>query len=149
VDGVLVMVGEGPSLRGARQLAESLGVLGRVRFLGNQMDIPNLMGCGDVFLFPSETESFGLAPLEAMASEMPVVATDAGGIPEVVVHGETGFLAAVGDVEKMAEHAIALGLSADLRAEMGAAGRLRAEREFPATKAADQYEAVYHEVVGR
>jgi N-acetyl-alpha-D-glucosaminyl L-malate synthase BshA len=149
VDGILVMVGEGPSLRAARQLAESLGVLGRVRFLGNQMDIPNLMGCGDVFLFPSETESFGLAPLEAMASEMPVVATEAGGIPEVVVHGETGFLAAVGDVEKMAEHAVALGLSADLRARMGAAGRLRAEREFPATKAADQYEAVYHEVVGR
>ena len=147
VDGVLVMIGEGPSLRGARQLAESLGVLGRVRFLGNQMDIPNLMGCGDIFLFPSETESFGLAPLEAMASEMPVVASAAGGIPEVVVHGETGFLAEVGDVEKMAEYAVALGLSAELRAKMGAAGRLRAETEFPATKAADEYEAVYREVI--
>jgi N-acetyl-alpha-D-glucosaminyl L-malate synthase BshA len=147
VDGVLVMVGEGPSLRGARELADSLGVLSRVRFLGNQMDIPNLMGCGDVFLFPSGTESFGLAPLEAMASEMPVVASAAGGIPEVVVHGETGFLATVGDVEKMAEHAVALGLSPELRARMGRAGRLRAETEFPASKAVEQYEAVYREVI--
>jgi len=147
VDGVLVMIGEGPTLRSARELAQSLGVIDRVRFLGNQMDVAGLMGCGDVFLFPSQTESFGLAPLEAMASEMPVIASNSGGVPEVVTHGEVGFLAAVGDVETMAAHAIELGLSPDLRDRMGRAGRVRAETVFPASKAADEYEAVYREAM--
>jgi N-acetyl-alpha-D-glucosaminyl L-malate synthase BshA len=147
VDGVLVMIGEGPTQRAARELAQKLGVLDRVRFLGNQMDVAGLMGCGDVFLLPSQTESFGLAPLEAMASEMPVVASDAGGIPEVVTHGEVGFLAPVGDVEAMAAHAIELGLSAELRERMGRAGRVRAETVFPASKAADEYEAAYRDAV--
>lgn len=147
VDGVLVMIGEGPTQRAARELAHKLGVLDRVRFLGNQMDVAGLMGCGDVFLFPSETESFGLAPLEAMASEMPVIASDSGGIPEVVTHGEVGFLAEVGDVEAMAAHAIELGLSEALRERMGRAGRARAETMFPASKAADEYEAVYREAI--
>jgi N-acetyl-alpha-D-glucosaminyl L-malate synthase BshA len=147
VDGVLVMIGEGPTLRSARELAQALGVLDRVRFLGNQMDVAGLMGCGDVFLLPSQTESFGLAPLEAMASEMPVIASDAGGIPEVVKHGETGFLAPVGDVEAMAGYAIQLGLSPELRARMGRAGRTRAETVFPASKAADEYEAAYRDAI--
>jgi L-malate glycosyltransferase len=148
VDAVLVMVGEGPMLRPARDLAESLGVAGRVKFLGNQMDVPALMGCGDVFLFPSEVESFGLAPLEAMACEMPVIASDSGGIPEVVVHGETGFLAPVGDVETMGEYAVRLGLDPALRARMGAAGRARAIEKFSPETMVDQYEALYREVVG-
>ena len=147
VDGVLVLIGEGPTLRAARELAEKLGVLNRIRFLGNQMDVAGLLGCGDVFLFPSQTESFGLAPLEAMASEMPVIASDSGGIPEVVTHGEVGFLAPVGDVETMAAHAIELGLSPELRARMGRAGRARAQSMFPASKAADEYEAAYREAI--
>jgi N-acetyl-alpha-D-glucosaminyl L-malate synthase BshA len=147
VDGVLVMIGEGPTQRAARELAQKLGVLDRVRFLGNQMDVAGLMGCGDVFLFPSETESFGLAPLEAMASEMPVIASHSGGIPEVVTHGEVGYLTEVGDVDAMAAHAIELGLSEELRARMGRAGRARAETVFPASKAADEYEAVYREAI--
>ncbi len=147
VDGVLVLIGEGPTLRAARELADHLGVLSRIRFLGNQTDVAGLMGCGDVFLLPSQTESFGLAPLEAMASEMPVIASDAGGIPEVVTHGEVGFLAPVGDVEAMAGYAIELGLSPELRARMGRAGRVRAETVFPASKAADEYEAAYREAI--
>jgi N-acetyl-alpha-D-glucosaminyl L-malate synthase BshA len=148
VDAVLVMVGEGPMLRPARDLAASLGVANRVKFLGNQMDVPALMGCGDVFLFPSEVESFGLAPLEAMLCEMPVIASDSGGIPEVVTHGETGFLAPVGDVASMAEHAVKLGLDPDLRARMGAAGRAHAIERFSPDMMVDQYEALYREVVG-
>lgn len=148
VDAVLVMIGEGPTQRLARDLAESLGVANRVRFLGNQMDVPSLMGCGDVFLFPSELESFGLAPLEAMACEMPVIASDSGGIPEVVAHGETGFLAPVGDVERMAEHALRLARDPDLRARMGAAGRKRAVGLFSPETMVDQYEALYREVAG-
>lgn len=148
VDAVLVMIGEGPTQRLARDLAESLGVANRVRFLGNQMDVPSLMGCGDVFLFPSELESFGLAPLEAMACEMPVIASDSGGIPEVVAHGETGFLAPVGDVERMAEHALRLARDPDLRARMGVAGRKRAVGLFSPESMVDQYEALYREVAG-
>ena len=148
LNAVLVMVGEGPMLRPARDLAASLGVASRVKFLGNQMDVPALMGCGDVFLFPSEVESFGLAPLEAMACEMPVIASASGGIPEVVVHGETGYLAPVGDVEAMAEYAVRLGLDPALRARMGAAGRRRAIELFSPEAMVDQYEALYREVVG-
>ncbi len=147
VDAVLVMIGEGPTLRSARDLAEQLGVADRVRFLGNQHDVPSLMGCGDVFLFPSEVESFGLAPLEAMACEMPVIASDSGGVPEVVVHGETGFLAPVGDVESMGKYAVELGRSAELRKRMGLAGRKRAETVFPPEVAVAQYEALYREVM--
>jgi N-acetyl-alpha-D-glucosaminyl L-malate synthase BshA len=147
VDSVLVMIGEGPTQRSARDLAESLGVANRVRFLGNQMDIPSLMGCGDVFLFPSEMESFGLAPLEAMACEMPVIASDSGGIPEVVAHGETGFLAPVGDVARMAEYALLLARDPGLRARVGLAGRKRAVDLFSPEAMVDRYEAVYREVV--
>jgi N-acetyl-alpha-D-glucosaminyl L-malate synthase BshA len=148
VDGVLVMVGEGPTQRSARDLAESLGVSARVKFLGNQMDVPAIMGCGDIFLFPSEVESFGLAPLEAMACEMPVIASDSGGIPEVVTHGVEGFLAPVGDVKAMGEYAVRLGRDPELRAKMGTAGRKRAVEVFAPEHAVDQYEALYREVVG-
>lgn len=147
VDGVLVMVGEGPTLRSARELAAALGVSARVKFLGNQMDVPAIMGCGDIFLFPSEVESFGLAPLEAMACEMPVIASESGGIPEVVTHGEHGFLAPVGDVKTMGEYAVGLGRDPELRARMGAAGRHRAETVFTPENAVDQYEALYREVI--
>jgi N-acetyl-alpha-D-glucosaminyl L-malate synthase BshA len=149
VDGVLVMVGEGPTQRSARDLAEKLGVAARVKFLGNQMDVPAIMGCGDIFLFPSEVESFGLAPLEAMACEMPVIASDSGGIPEVVTHGVEGFLAPVGDVKSMGEYAIRLGRDPELRAQMGTAGRKRAVEVFAPEHAVDQYEALYREVVGQ
>lgn len=147
VDAVLVMIGEGPTLRSAKELAKQLGVADRVRFLGNQHDVPSIMGCGDVFLFPSELESFGLAPLEAMACEMPVIGSDSGGVPEVVTHGETGFLAPVGDVDRMSQYAIELGQSPELRARMGTAGRKRAETVFPPEVAVGQYEALYREVM--
>ncbi len=148
VDSVLVMVGEGPMIRPAKALAEALGVASRVRFLGNQMDVPALMGCGDVFLFPSEVESFGLAPLEAMACEIPVIASESGGIPEVVAHDETGFLAPVGDVEAMGAYAVRLARDPVLRRSMGAAGRRRAVARFSPEAAISQYEALYREVSG-
>ena len=110
------------------------------------MDVPAIMGCGDVFLFPSEVESFGLAPLEAMACEMPVIASDSGGIPEVVRHNVDGFLAPVGDVQSMGEYAVRLGRDPELRAQMGAEGRRRAVEVFSPDHAVDQYEALYREV---
>jgi N-acetyl-alpha-D-glucosaminyl L-malate synthase BshA len=147
VDGVLLMVGEGPSLREARDLASSLGVQEHVRFLGKQLDVTGILCASDVLLFPSEEESFGLAPLEAMASEVPVVATSGGGIPEVVRHGECGYLARVGDVKSMAAYAIELGLSKERRVEMGKAGRRIAEQSFHPDVILPQYEEVYRQAM--
>lgn len=149
VDGVLVMVGEGPMLREAKELAVALGVQQHVRYLGKQLDIVSILGCADVLLFPSESESFGLAPLESMACEIPVVATRAGGIPEVVTHGVNGFLSEVGDVDSMAADAIRLGRSKAMRAEMGKAGRAAAEADFHPERIVPQYEALYAKAIGR
>jgi L-malate glycosyltransferase len=83
-----------------------LDIIEDVRFLGKQDAIEELMAVADVFIMPSESESFGLAALEAMACEVPVISTNAGGLPEVNIHGVTGFLSDVGDVDDMARHAI-------------------------------------------
>ncbi|MEO7424268.1 MAG: N-acetyl-alpha-D-glucosaminyl L-malate synthase BshA [Fibrobacteria bacterium] len=149
LDAVLVLVGEGPMLREAKELAAKLGVQQHVRYLGKQLDIVSLLGCSDVLLFPSEVESFGLAPLEAMACEVPVVATRSGGIPEVVTHGVNGFLADVGDVDAMAKHAVALGRSREMRVSMGKAGRKAAEERFHPDNIVPQYEALYAKALGR
>jgi len=147
VDGVLVLVGEGPMLRDAKELAVELGVQSHVRYLGKQLDIVSILGCSDVLLFPSESESFGLAPLEAMACEVPVVATRTGGVPEVVTHGVDGFLAEVGDVNTMSMHAVELGRSRSLRIEMGKAGRKAAEEHFHPNTIIPQYEKLYEEAI--
>ncbi len=147
VDGVLVLIGEGPMLRKAKELAAELGVQQHVRYLGKQLDIVSILSCADVLLFPSENESFGLAPLEAMACEIPVIATRTGGIPEVVTHGVNGFLAEVGDVETMAKHAIELGLNQELRMRLGKAGRKTAETVFHPNLIIPQYEAFYEQAL--
>lgn len=143
IDGVLVLVGEGPMLREAKELAAQLGVQKHVRYLGKQLDIVSILGCADVLLFPSEVESFGLAPLEAMACELPVIASNSGGIPEVVTHGVDGFLAPVGDVDAMAAHAVELGRNKEMRAAMGKAGRKAAMTRFHPDLIVPQYEALY------
>lgn len=147
VDGVLVLVGEGPMLREAKDLAVEFNIQQHVRYLGKQLDIVSILGCSDVLLFPSESESFGLAPLEAMACQVPVVATRTGGVPEVVTHGLNGFLADVGDVDTMARHAVELGLNKVLRTEMGRAGRKAAEESFHPDIIIPQYEALYREAL--
>lgn len=147
VDGVLLLVGEGPSLREARDLADSLGVADHVRYLGKQIDVAGILAASDVLLFPSEEESFGLAPLEAMACEVPVVATSSGGIPEVVRHGECGYLARVGDVKSMSAYATELGLSQELRVRLGKAGRKIAETSFHPDVILPQYEALYQKAM--
>jgi len=102
----------------------------------------------DLFLLPSESESFGLAALEAMSCEVPVITTDAGGLPEVVVNGETGFLCPVGDVEGMAAAALRLLSDEDLRRRFGEAGRRRAVEEFSQDAIVRRYRAIYQRVTG-
>ena len=102
----LVMVGEGPEKEKAELLCEELGIMDKVIFLGNSNQIDKILCFSDLFLLPSETESFGLAALEAMINKTPVVSSNAGGIPEVNIQGVTGYLSNVGAIDEMAKNAI-------------------------------------------
>jgi len=104
----LLMIGDGPERLQAEELCRELGMGSRVRFLGKIRVIEKMLAISDVFVLPSETESFGLVALEAMASETAVISTNSGGISEVNIEGKTGFLSSVGDVDKMAEDTITL-----------------------------------------
>jgi N-acetyl-alpha-D-glucosaminyl L-malate synthase BshA len=148
VPSVLLMVGEGPERSSAQALARRLGIQERVRFLGTQEGVQELAAMADVFLLPSELESFGLSALEAMACGVPVVGSDAGGLPEVVTDGETGYLLPVGEVEAMASRVIFILRDEERRRRMGAAGRQRAEALFGAERIVTQYEQYYERVLG-
>ena len=104
----LMMVGEGPEKEGAEQLCEQLGIQNKVIFFGNSNEIDKILCFSDLFLLPSETESFGLAALEAMACGVPVISSNSGGLPEVNKDGFSGYLSDVGDVAKMSSDAISL-----------------------------------------
>ncbi|HJZ79651.1 MAG TPA: N-acetyl-alpha-D-glucosaminyl L-malate synthase BshA, partial [Pyrinomonadaceae bacterium] len=119
----LVMVGDGSERPNAEHRARCLGIADSCVFVGKQPKIVDYLSAADVLLLPSEQESFGLAALEAMACEVPVVASRVGGIPEVIDDGETGYLSQVGDVEKMAKDAARLLTDESLRREMGRRAR--------------------------
>lgn len=104
----LLLVGDGPERMGLEMLCRELAICDQVRFLGKQDAIEDLLAISDAFVLPSETESFGLAALEAMACEVPVISSNAGGIPEINVHGTTGYMSAVGDFKDMAQNTITL-----------------------------------------
>ncbi len=104
----LFLIGDGPERTKAERLCRDLGVCDDIRFLGKQTAIEELMAVGDAFILPSEKESFGLAALEAMACELPVIATNTGGLPEVIDHDKNGFLSPVGDIDSMSRNMISL-----------------------------------------
>ena len=147
VPAVLLMIGEGPERSSAQALARRLGLQDRVRFLGTQESVEEIAAMSDVFLLPSELESFGLSALEAMACGVPVVGSDAGGLPEVVQHAETGYLLPVGDVEGMAARTLEILKDDGRRREMGHAGRRRAAALFGADRIVSQYERYYEKVL--
>jgi L-malate glycosyltransferase len=143
----LLMMGDGPERSKAEWLAAKMKISDRVIFLGKQDRIQEKLAVADMMLMPSELESFGLAALEAMACEVVPIATAVGGVPEVITHGEDGYLAPVGAVEEMAGYAIdVLGDDAKLR-EMGKLARYNAQARFCASKIIPQYEAFYRRVI--
>jgi L-malate glycosyltransferase len=144
----LLLVGDGPDRVKAHDIAEAEGVLDRVLFLGKQNSVAELLSCSDLFLLPSENEAFGLVALEAMACGVPVIATRTGGIPEVVADGVSGYLAAIGDVDAMAESGLALLNDPDAWKRFSAAARRDAER-FSADRVVADYESFYAEVLCR
>lgn len=143
----LVMVGDGPERMRAEQRAHALGVADSVLFLGKHMAVEELLGCADLFLLPSESESFGLSALEAMSCGTPVVATRVGGIPEVVEDGVSGLLFSTGDVEGMAEGATRILSDPVLWGEMSAAGRKIAEERFSSARVVSSYERYYDRIL--
>lgn len=104
----LLMVGDGPERRGAEQRCKELGIKDKVIFFGNSNEIDKILCFSDLFLLPSERESFGLAALEAMVHKVPVISSNTGGIPEVNIHGQSGYLSEVGDIEDMSKNAISI-----------------------------------------
>ncbi len=142
----LVMIGDGPDRPRASERAEELGVSDRVIFLGKHDSVDELLSCADVFLLPSENESFGLAALEAMASGAPVVATRTGGIPEVIADGEVGYLFDVGDVEAMADGALAILEDPERLSRFRQRAREVATTVFSADRVVPLYEDVYRRV---
>lgn len=148
IPSTLVMVGDGPERLDAEREARELGVGEDVRFLGRLDTVAPILAATDLFLLPSQTESFGLAALEAMACGAPVLASRTGGLPEVVVDGINGILEPPGSVEAMARRATELLKDQNRHLAMRQAAVVRAA-EFSADIVVPQYEAFYHQVLGR
>jgi len=144
----LVMVGDGSERTNAAHRARCLAISEHCVFVGKQPRIVDYLCAADILLLPSEQESFGLAALEAMAVEVPVIASRVGGVPEVVDDGETGFLSAVGDVDKMAEDAVRLLTDAKFRREMGKRARTSAITRYSTDKIIPRYIEFYERVLG-
>lgn len=142
----LLLIGDGPERSHIEKVCREHNTCDWVTFLGKQEAIEEILSIGDLFILPSESESFGLAALEAMACEVPVISTNAGGIPEVNVHGITGFLSDVGDVDSMAQHAITLLKDPDMLKTFRKNALLQAHN-FDLKSILLQYEAVYERVV--
>ncbi len=141
----LLMIGDGPERQHAEDLCRKLGVCGDIRFLGKQEQMEEILNITDLFLLPSQYESFGLAALEAMACGVPVVSSNAGGIPEINEQGITGFLSNVGDVEDMAKHAIYI-LENDERLQTFQNNALKQAEKFSIKKVVPLYENLYIKV---
>lgn len=143
IPATLVMVGDGPDRSAAEEEVRKLNIEDSVVFLGKIDSVAPLLAEADIFLLPSQSESFGLSALEALATGVPVIASNTGGIPEVVRDGKTGLLFDVGDVEAMADGAIDLLHDGERFAEMRAAAALDARERFSLNTIVSQYEALY------
>ena len=143
----LVLVGDGPDRGAAEYLARKKKLSKDVIFLGKQDNVQEKLCAADLFLLPSDLESFGLAALEAMACEVPVIASDVGGLPEVVTHGVDGYLVPPRDVAAAAKYAIEILSLADRGREMGKLARINARNKYCANDIIPQYEAYYRAVL--
>ncbi len=142
----LLLIGDGPERSNIEKICRDLNVCEKVTFLGKQEAIEEILSVCDLFLLPSEKESFGLSALEAMACEVPVICSNAGGLAEVVVDGETGYLANVGDVEKMAKDALSI-LSNEEKLIAFRKNALNRARHFDLKNILSLYYSIYQDVV--
>lgn len=143
----LLLIGDGPERSNCEHLAKELGIYEDVTFYGNQESIVEILSAADLFLMPSQSESFGLSALEAMACSVPVVSSNAGGLPELNLHGETGYLAEIGDISKMAEYAVELLGNKNKYRIFSQNARDRAVNLFSTEKIVPVYEQYYKKVL--
>ena len=148
VPSALILVGDGPDRSNCEMLVRELGLQQSVKFLGKQNELPEILSSADIFLMPSQSESFGLSALEAMACEVPVISSSVGGLPELVVHNQTGYIAEIGDIDRMARYAIDLLTNESKRAMFAKEGRKRAMEMFNLEKIVTEYELHYEKVMG-
>lgn len=143
----LVLVGDGPERADTERLSRELGVSDYVTFLGKQTALPELLSAADIFLLPSQSESFGLSALEAMSCSVPVIASNVGGIPELISHGENGYVAELGDVRRMARYAIELLTNPKRWSTFSAKARESAVQKYDVNHVVPMYERLYSELV--
>jgi L-malate glycosyltransferase len=142
----LILVGDGPDRSQCEILCRELGIQEHVRFRGKQIDVIHILSAADLFLMPSQSESFGLSALEAMACGVPVISSSVGGLPELQIHGQTGFIAEIGDIDRMAKYAIDL-LTNPSKYQMFAKAARERALEFEADKIVAHYERYYQQVI--
>lgn len=146
IDSKLLMIGDGPERQSLENLCREMGLCDHIRFLGKQDAVEELLSLADVFIIPSENESFGLAALEAMACQVPVISSDVGGLPEVNSNGVTGFVCKVGDTDTMAEKCLEILSSEKIHSEFKKNALARAQ-EFNLEKILPQYVSYYEELI--
>ncbi|MEI8143353.1 MAG: N-acetyl-alpha-D-glucosaminyl L-malate synthase BshA [Candidatus Berkelbacteria bacterium] len=144
----LILIGDGPERNTAYKIAKQLNVLTKIHFLGLQTNIAKLLSISDLFILPSEKESFGLSALEAMASGVPVIATNTCGLPEVIEDGKCGYLSPIGDIKKMTDDTIELLTNHVKYKKFSDRCKTIAESKFDVKKIIDQYEKLYSSLIG-
>ncbi len=140
----LILAGDGPDRSNCEILVRELGIQEEVRFLGKQQDLIPILSAADLFLMPSQSESFGLSALEAMSCGVPVISSSVGGLPELQLHGQTGYIAEIGDIPRMSKYAMEL-LTNKARHELFARSARKRALEFDSKKIVGQYEEYYEE----
>ena len=144
----LLLIGDGPERQNMEALCRSLNLCHEIRFLGKQDAVEELLAVSDLFIMPSGSESFGLAALEAMACQVPVISSNVGGLPEINIHGETGFMSDVGDVDRMAAHALELLMNPE-KLQTFRQHALQQAQRFDIQYILPKYEAYYKEVLAK
>lgn len=143
----LILVGDGPDRYECEQLARQLNLIDHVKFLGKQEGLVEILNSADIFLIPSQSESFGLAALEAMSCGKPVVSSSVGGLPELIKHNETGFIAEIGDVDRMAKYVVDLLTNEKKYEAFSNSSRERALNKFDKSKVVPMYEEHYNNII--
>ena len=145
----LLLIGDGPDRSECERLSRELGLYEDVRFLGKQEGLVDILTSADIFLMPSQSESFGLSALEAMACGLPVVSTSVGGLPELVSHNESGFIAEIGDIDRMAKYVVQLLTNPKKYEIFSENARKRAVEKFEIHKIVPEYEEYYKEILNK
>lgn len=146
VDSKLILIGDGPDRSECERYSRELGIFEDIKFMGKQDALVEILSVGDIFIIPSQSESFGLSALEAMACGVPVISSSVGGLPELNLHGETGYIAEIGDVDRMAKYTIELLTNQKRYDILSTNARKRAE-DFSEEKIVPMYEKFYEKII--